>query len=588
MTGIRKFLSVFSRWEKCCIFILAFLMIIGSVLETITTALILPIMSALTNSYAEDESGLQSWLFQLLQCHNTSDFLNMMLILLAGIYIFKGIYTVWNTNIQQRFIRNFRTKMSSSLFSNIMGKPYAYHLQNSASDIQRIVVTDVEGFCSLVNSLINVLSELFTLILLIGVLMVVNPLLTVMAGLVIAISVITSNYLVMGSVFRAGHETRVQYKNELKCVNESTGGLKGIYVNNKQSYFTEQFHSYVFRHADAIKKNIVLGSIPRAIVESISMAGIFLVIAAFLKIDGGGESLLPTLAAFAVATVRLIPAANRINSGINTAQYAKASVDAVYDTLHDDRLSILEKKATDERVADNTCVDAKMDGIQISHVSFRYEDSEQDVLTDVSFLIPSGKSVAFIGTTGAGKSTLADLILGLHIPSSGTVTAAGFDVHKEKEWWGKKTGYIPQSIYLCDDTIRHNVAFGCRDDEIDDERVWKCLKEAQLDEFVRQLPAGIDTVTGENGVRLSGGQKQRIGIARAIYPNPDFLVLDEATSALDNDTESAIMDAINTLSKEKTLLIIAHRLTTIQDCDIVYRIGGGRVVLERRKENDSN
>ena len=221
------------------------------------------------------------------------------------------------------------------------------------------------------------------------------------------------------------------------------------------------------------------------------------------------------------------------------------------------------------------------EGIELSHIAFRYEDAQETLYDDLSLTIPARKSVAFVGTTGSGKTTLADIILGLHRPTAGKVLADGTDIAEQPEWWSSLLGYIPQFVYLCDDTIRANVAFGEERENIDDEWVWNCLEKAQLKEFVEGLPEGLDTVTGENGVRLSGGQRQRIGIARALYNRPQFLVMDEATSSLDGETEAAIVQAINRLSGDITILIIAHRLSTIENCDIVYRIEKGKATRER-------
>ena len=221
------------------------------------------------------------------------------------------------------------------------------------------------------------------------------------------------------------------------------------------------------------------------------------------------------------------------------------------------------------------------DGIELSHIAFRYNDAAEVLYEDLNLTIPARKSVAFVGTTGSGKTTLADIILGLHKPTGGRVLADGKDIAENPEWWSSLLGYIPQFVYLCDDTIRANVAFGEEKESIDDAWVWQCLERAQMKEFVESLPEGLDTVTGENGVRLSGGQRQRIGIARALYSRPQFLVMDEATSSLDGETEQAIVEAINKLSGDITILIIAHRLSTIENCEIVYRIENGKATRER-------
>ena len=265
--------------------------------------------------------------------------------------------------------------------------------------------------------------------------------------------------------------------------------------------------------------------------------------------------------------------------------YKRYSLSAVYHIIADNDVDVDSKalRSAAEGVRPLASTEPLTEGVKIEHLRFRFEDAQEDLYTDLSLTIPAGKSVAFIGVTGSGKTTLADVLLGLHAPLSGRVLADGHNIHEEPVWWADRVGYIPQMIYLCNDSIRKNVAFGFSEKDIDDARVWLCLEEAQLKEFVEGLPDGLDSLTGENGVRLSGGQRQRIGIARALYTDPQFLVMDEATSALDNETERAIIESVNRLAGKKTLLIIAHRLTTIEDCDLVFRIENGQARLVREK-----
>jgi len=305
---------------------------------------------------------------------------------------------------------------------------------------------------------------------------------------------------------------------------------------------------------------------------------------ALLAVKGGNlGQMLPTLATFALAAIRLMPVASRVTSALAEIGYMRPSLEAVYRLLCEVRENALGDAHPNPIQLSASNFDLLRQGVSVKNISFAFPGADKLLFENLSLDIPANTSVALIGVTGAGKTTLSDIILGLHTPSAGHALADGRDIFAHKDWWAAKVAYVPQLIYLFDDTIRINVAFGCPAKEIDDDRVWKCLKEAQMQEFVEALPHKLDTVTGENGIRLSGGQRQRLGIARALYANPSFLVMDEATSSLDNDTEQAIMETITLLKGKMTLLIIAHRLTTIQDCDLVYRIEHGRAVLE--KEN---
>jgi ABC-type multidrug transport system fused ATPase/permease subunit len=281
--------------------------------------------------------------------------------------------------------------------------------------------------------------------------------------------------------------------------------------------------------------------------------------------------MIPQLAAFAMASFKLLPSVGKVNNYLNLIVFLRPSVDLIYRDIKD------TEDMTDYTMEDAGNGDLNADSIRIEHVSYRYPNTDKDVIDDVSFTIPDGASVGLIGPSGAGKSTIADIILGILTPTGGKVMYGDMNVHEHPIKWSRKLAYIPQAIFLADEPIRNNVAFGIDDDEIDEDKVWKALSEAQLDEFVRSLPEGLDTMVGERGVRLSGGQRQRIGIARALYGDPEILVLDEATSALDSETESAVMDAIERLQGRKTLIIIAHRLTTIANCGIIFKVGEGKI-----------
>ena len=358
-----------------------------------------------------------------------------------------------------------------------------------------------------------------------------------------------------------------------QSINQALGAVKDIKILHREKYFVDAFCGYGKKKMRAVRNNNVLGQAPKYVIETVCIGAILLVLVFKLYMGEDLSTMITQLAAFAVAAFKLLPSASKINNFANLIIFLKPSVDLIYRDIKD--TEDMKSFELTDAVTDFEIKDA--DAISVTGLTYRYPHTEKDVLKDVSLKIPLGYAVGLMGPTGAGKSTLADVILGILTPTSGTVCYGNMNVHEHPIKWSKKLAYIQQSIYLADETIRNNVAFGIDDDKIDEEKVWKALEEAQIKDFVKSLPEGLDTMVGERGVRLSGGQRQRIGIARALYDDPEILVLDEATSALDNETETAVMEAIDNLMGRKTLIIIAHRLTTLRNCQKIFKVEGGGV-----------
>ncbi len=369
------------------------------------------------------------------------------------------------------------------------------------------------------------------------------------------------------------------YKGKLyQWVNQSLGGIKELKILNREDYFVDSYEEYFGKYIYGLRINRLIAVLPRYFVEAVCMSSLLLAI--LVKMfwgQGDITNYISQLAVFAVAAFRLLPAVGKINEHVADILYSYPSLDLIYHDL---------KQIEEEPEAK---VKEEMDwnfgrGIRVKSVSYHYPDSEEQVLNAVNLTIPKGKTAAFIGPSGAGKTTMVDIILGLLRPQMGRVYADDLNIHKHPYVWQREIGYIPQVIYLSDDTIRNNIAFGIRRENIDEEAVLEAVKKAQLYEFIENLPDGLDTFVGDRGVRLSGGQRQRIGIARALYHDPEVLVLDEATSALDSETEAAVMEAIDHLQGQKTILIIAHRLTTIRNADIVFEVADGKVCEKPKRE----
>ena len=370
-------------------------------------------------------------------------------------------------------------------------------------------------------------------------------------------------------------------------------GIKEIMVGDKRGFFLDNFSRHGQRMVRAERWNILLQNVPRLLIEMSSIVSMLLALLAAVLLGASVSALVPTIAAFAMAALKLMPSANRISTALNGVAYYEPSLDKLFLSLS----SVGEDKPGEniQNKSDNNFIeewrqnrgDSGKQVFSLEHevracsISYCYPGTEQPVLKEADMLIPIGKSVGIVGASGAGKTTAVDIILGLLSPQSGEIFADGVPVREHYTDWLAHIGYIPQMIFMLDDTIKANVAFGIAQDLVEEAQVWRALEEAQLADFVRGLPEGLDTVIGERGIRLSGGQRQRIGIARALYPNPELLFFDEATSALDTETEAAIMESINRLHGKKTLVIIAHRLATIADCDMVYRVGEGKIVQER-------
>ncbi len=381
---------------------------------------------------------------------------------------------------------------------------------------------------------------------------------------------------------KAGEENQEYYSGLYKWIDQSVMGIKEIKIANKESYFINEYSRCGAGYVGAVQRYNLFNSTPRLLIETVAIAGMILYMMIQLLNGTQVEDIMPQLTMLAFVAMRLIPCANRINNHLTSIAYFEPFFMGVSDNLQeeirDDKIDYGEE--TYQKKVDVEKLPIKKE-ILLENITFKYPNTDVLIFDHADMVIPIGNAVGIVGTSGAGKTTIVDIMLGLLQVETGRILADNVDVREHYASWLKNIGYIPQTIFMIDSSIRKNVAFGCADEDIDDNKVWEALKEAQLDEFVRGLPEGLDTGIGERGIRLSGGQRQRIGIARALFEDPEVLVLDEATSALDNETEAAIMDSINRLHGRKTLIIIAHRLQTIEKCDMVYRVENGKAARER-------
>ena len=559
---------------------IVFLLLIGAALETLGIGLILPVITVLVNPDAVASSGLLSGIAMRFGLRTPMQMAVFFMVALIGVFVFKNIFLYFVNVIQLRFVFKNQLNTSRRLLVNFLKRPYAYYLDADTSVIQRTISADVVNMYLLIRTLLQLISEVIVFVMLAAVCMVSDARMTLTLGIVLIVTLFVIKYAIKPVMNRAGKGNQDNYAGMLKQIIEVVSGIKEIKIANREDTFINEYTAYGEKYIAAMQTFNLYSATPRLLIETVAIAtmiGYILI----LMLNGEAPDV-PQMTVLAAAAARLMPSANRINNYQTTMAYFEPNFFNVSDNLQeeiDDASVDYGTHGYREAAAVEKLPVTKE--IALKDITFAYPGTTVNVLSHAFMTVPAGKSVGIVGTSGAGKTTIVDVMLGLLEQQAGTVTADGVNIRENYRGWLKNIGYIPQTIFLSDSSIRRNVAFGIPEEAIDDGKVRAALKEAQLDTFVDGLEEGIHTGVGERGVKLSGGQRQRIGIARALYEDPEVLVLDEATSALDNETESAIMESVNLLHGKKTLVIIAHRLQTIEKCDIVYRIEDGKCVVER-------
>ncbi len=582
---IKKFKLILSAHQKKRIIQLAFLMIIGGILETCSVSLVLPFMNAVMNPEKIMNQLYIKWICNLLNLHSSRAFLVTMAVLLAILYLLKNVFLLFEINVQYHFVYGNMFEMQKRLLSNFIRRPYEYFVKVSSGEIIRIVNTDTQYTFQMLSTLLGLFTELTVSGMIILAVFLITPFVTIVVALALLAMLLCINFVIKPFMRRAGLEYQSSAAGMNKWLLQSIQGIKELKVMTREDFFQRHYDTYGRKYVGALRKNQILSVVPKFFIEATSMGLMFLVIAALIYKGTDLETVIPVLSAVALAAIRLLPSVNRISTAMASVSYNEPILDKLIENLK--VISGVENVSLsmDLNYKDFYLEKEKKlqftEKLEFSHISYHYPDSELNVLQDASVTISQGESVGIVGSSGAGKTTMVDIILGLLRPQDGVVAVDGVDIRQDMSSWLHQVGYIPQMIFMLDDTIRANVAFGVSEDKQSDEEVWRALREASLDDFVKGLPEGLDTQIGERGMRLSGGQRQRIGIARALYLNPSILIFDEATSALDNETESAIMESINNLHGHKTLIIIAHRLSTIEGCDHIYRVENGTINIER-------
>jgi ATP-binding cassette subfamily C protein len=478
--------------------------------------------------------------------------------------------------LNSRFIRDQKIELAKRMFTAYMTGPYAFHLDHNTAELLRNANLEVRVVGNQVlNPLLQLILKTITALAIIVLLLVVEPVVSLVVVSVLGLASLLFMRLTRHKMEVMGEEEQRQRKVSYKVMKEGYGSIKAVKVLNKASYFIDEFVDSFYKSNTAQLVKGVVGSLTRPFMEVMAVSGMLLVSFSVVLFNTGVDSLIPTLGLFGVAIIKLQGSITGAVSSFTSLKYSNYAINPVYDDL-----SLLEEKKPGEADAGEESARPPIsfeDRIEIESLYFRYHETDEFVLKDVNMSIPKGSSVGIVGTTGAGKSTVIDILLGLFEPTKGQVCVDGTDISDRITSWQSLLGYIPQDIFLLDNSIKRNIALGVYDEDIDWDNFEKALEMAQIGDMVRALPEGLETHTGERGVRLSGGQLQRVGIARALYNDPEVLVMDEATSSLDTSTEKMVMSALEKAKQGRTFIMIAHRLSTVKNCDIIYFLEDGEV-----------
>lgn len=558
--------ALLAKSEQRRALVLGVYLVIGTVLEVMSVGALVPLIQVLTQSNLQSKFPIIDRVFP-----NSSDQL-IVGVILAGvvcIFLLKEIFLGFSLWMQRGFIARLETRFQTELFDQYTRQPYEFHLTTNSSSLSRNILNSTNFTNNILDPMFMLFTDGFVTIALCVALVVIEPLaMLITICSVGAVAVIFHNFS-KRRIGQWGVERQQQDGIKLQQMSETFGGIKEIKMTGREEYFRERFSSNIGRLAHLNRKFTTILGIPRLYLELLSVAGLAALVLSMLALGRTSESWLPILALFAGGAFRLMPAINRITFAFQSLRMGRPIVEVL-------RADISSPVFTELKNQNPSPVEFSH-SIRLEDISYSYPNAERSVIDGLSFEIMKGSEVGIVGTTGAGKSTLVDILLGLLRPTRGRVVVDGVDISTNIRGWQDLVGYIPQSIFLIDSSIRANIAFGIAENEIDDAKVLRSLNLAQLTEFVDELPNGMNEFVGERGVRLSGGQRQRIGIARALYLDPPILVFDEATSALDVETEKEVMRSLEHLRTNKTILIVSHRISALDHCDQLVKVTQGRI-----------
>jgi len=570
MDIIKKLWHILPTDRRLNLVILMVLLLIGMFFEILGVGLVIPMFGILldsdfTNKYDELEP-----LLRILNNPSHEQLIVICILIMVGVYFIKALVLAYIAWYQAHFVYNLRANISFRLYAGYLNQPYVFHLQRNSAQLIRNTTINSASTASTIQAGILIVNEFLVLIGISILLVVVEPIGALVTMFLFGSSSLLLNRITRNYILRWGKAYHWHEGQRIQQIQQGLGGIKEVKLFGREKNYQAQYRIHNSGSAHTSQRQATIAALPRLSLEVLAISSLAILVIILIKQGKSMEVLLPTLGLFAAAAFRLMPSMNRIVGAIQNIRFSLPAIDTTYNEYclldkvkhHHEQGMLLSYKHI----------------LEIQDLTFTYPAGNKPALYKVNLSIPRGTSVGFVGDSGAGKTTLIDSILGLLVPDSGQIKVDGIDIQTNIRGWQDQIGYVPQFIFLTDDTLRNNVAFGISDTEVDNDAVLRAIQAANLEQFVNDLPQGLETHVGERGVRLSGGQRQRIGIARALYHNPAVLVLDEATSSLDDDTEYRVMEAVQSFHGDKTIIIIAHRLSTVKHCDLIFRLEQGKIV----------
>lgn len=573
---LKKVAFILDKKQKKGIIFLMVLVLIGMLIEFVSLGMLMPTLNILIDSKSISNYPLLTTFLKFIGNPTRITFVLSVLLILVTVYLAKALYVFYMTWEQQKFSANLSSDLSIKLFKGYLNAPYSFHLNRNSALLIRNIQVEVGVFSGLTNSMLFFVTEISVIISIAILLFILQPIGSILVLIILSISGFLFFHFTKKKLAKWGENRQVLAGSFSKILIQSFGGVKEIMILGKEKYFINEFNLINKENAIIQTKVNTLNQIPRVYLELLAVFAISILILFMLAQNKSNDFILPTLSLFVASAFRMIPSINKIMAALQNITYSKPVVNTIFDELSLFSLKMV-KISSEEKLTFNRHV-------KIQDLSFKYQNSETFSLTNINIEIFKNNSIGIMGQSGSGKSTLIDILIGLHSPNSGNILVDEVNVNNNMTKWHNIIGYVPQTIFLIDESIKKNIAFGIIDSEIDNVALQNAIECAQLSDFILNLENGLETNVGERGVKLSGGQRQRIGIARALYNNPHILILDEASSALDIKTENDFMQSIKKLKGSITIIIVAHRLTTLNDCDLIYELNNGKIIKKGTPE----
>lgn len=582
--ALKKLSFILTKEQKRYCVLIFFMSLVAALFETLGVSVIIPVIQAVVSADVLMQQPYMVPIIDFFQIRKTTGAIILVFIGVGIVYIIKNVYFVMYSWASTRFSNKIRRELAVKVLQTYMKQGYIFFVENNSSRLIRGISSDVNSVQAVVTNFFSFICKALIIACMMLLIIISSPIMALWIVCLIAFCFVISQLIFRRPMHRYGESSREYAFRASQASLEAIQGNKEVLAFDRQDYFVSEYLKNMIGFNNSEVQMAVASVAPNYLIEVVCILGLLIAVAIQIVVMDNPGNLINQMATIAVAAFRILPSLGALLGNVNTIVFNGPGLASAYDTLQ--MVKELENEGSlDDRRKQTVDREVHLQKeLVLSNISYAYPGTSKNVVDHLSMTIPKGASVGFIGSSGAGKTTLADIILGLLQPQSGEILMDGTGIEEMGRAWHHVIGYVPQSIYMVDASIRRNVAFGIDEILIDDEKVWKALEMAQLKEFVEKLPNGIQTNVGEWGVQLSGGQRQRIAIARALYNEPDIIVLDEATAALDNETENAVMESIEALQKVKTLIIVAHRLTTIKKCDAIYEIAEGKAVLRTKEE----